>query len=75
MITKDELQRWASDLRVDAFELMDRRNALMAVYGEELTGQYPGWVRDYDRQIGNRLVEADRLNKLANGPAWRRWFR
>jgi len=75
MITKDELQRRASKLRTDAFELMDRRNTLMALFRDDLKNRYPGWVRMYDRQIGNRLAEAERLSRLADGPAWRRWFK
>jgi len=75
MITKAELQRRASELRAEAFEFMDRRNARMAVFGDDLKHQYPGWVRNYDRQIGNRLAEAERLSRLADVPAWRRWFK
>jgi len=75
MTTKNELQRQASDLRADAFEFMDRRNTMMAVLGEDLKDQYPGWVRNFDLQIGSRLAEAERLSRLADGPAWRRWFK
>jgi len=74
VITKIGCQLRALELRVAAYDLMDRRDAMMAVFGDQLKDQYPGWVRNFDKQIGDRLAEAKHLIKLAQGPAWRRWL-
>lgn len=72
VITKTECQHRALMLRVEAFDFMDRRNALLILFDVQLD-EYPAWVRNFDKQIGDRLAEADRLIRLAQGPFWKRW--
>lgn len=74
MITKAMCEKRALELRVRAFDEMDRRNWFLVKY-EVALDEYPGWVRNMDKRIGDLFAQADELIRLVNGPAWRRWLR
>ena len=74
MITKEQCQRRALLLRVEAYNILDRRLRLVGPPGVR-DDEYPDWVRELDDQAGRKFDEAYRLIKLARGPFWKRWFR
>ena len=73
MITKAMCEKRALELRVRAFDEMDRRNRFLVEYEVGLD-EYPGWVRNMDKEIGDLFAQADEFIRLAMGPAWHRWF-
>lgn len=73
MITKTELLVRVRDLRIAGFKILSQRDRML---DEREVGQYeyPAWVRGLDRQAGDLFTEATRLERLAQGPAWKRWL-
>ena len=74
MITKAMCEKRALELRVRAFRIIEDRERR---YRGSWIGfdSYPPWAREMDKQTGDLFAQADEFIRLANGPAWRRWFR
>lgn len=66
MISAIECRVRARDARIAGFKLLSGRDRLIEAR-EVGDNEYPLWVRDLDRQAGNRLAEADRWDRLAEG--------
>lgn len=75
MISREECQVRARDHRIEAFRILSSRDRLIAarkaIYG---LGRYPQWVRVHDQAAGNEFARARAFQRLADGPAWKRWI-
>lgn len=74
MISGEQCQVRARDHRIAGFKILSRRDRMIAERDVQ-DNEYPTWVRVMDRLAGVHFAEAERWLALANGPAWKRWFR
>ncbi len=73
MISRDECMVRARDCRIAASKVLSKRDRLLDYWGVGLD-EYPTWVRGLDKQAGDLFAEATRFERLAQGPAWKRWL-
>lgn len=73
MISRTECLVKAREARIAGFRTLSSRDRLLLAR-DVPDNEYPSWVRGLDKTAGDYFATAERFQRLADGPFWKRWL-
>lgn len=74
MITREQALDHATSYRLAAERILEDSERRARGHWHFTADPYPTWAREADRVAGDYLARADYYDRLASGPAWKRWL-